>query len=310
MNLPKPRGHQKPAYVFLLGALCSRLPASPLEQGTLFCQPKSAIPWVSRSAFNLSLLHPEPARGLRLVAAISKSAIWLQVLIWPAGSLPATPSAFPQTLRLPFKPCFLPKTIYWRTAISCTGHINKPWKPFSVSGFSRHSGKFFPALDNHMNSGMIESCGQAKNSCMQAKGEKHPPPWRPAAAAGRWCPERREALGHKDLSVFWGFWSRWWLHQSLQTCHHFLLLKQMIKGNLPIHILHPQWLVCCYSERWLPLLPCPQGRGESALLFTAGRKFLFPWEVERRCWRGGYWGAGDSPPAMSWFQSFSIGWRS
>lgn len=123
--------------------------------------------------------------------------IWLEVLIWLAGSLPTTPSAFPQTLRLPFKPRFLPKTIYWRTAISCTGHINKPWKPFSVSGFSRHSGKFFPALDNHMNSGMIESCGQAENSCIQAKGEPCPstPPQRPAAANREMVPWEKGGIG-------------------------------------------------------------------------------------------------------------------
>ena len=105
------RGHRNPAACLLWAHMLSAAGFSS-ETRSSFLPTEIGRPLGLSSAFNIGLLHPEPARGLRLVAAISKSGIWLQVLICPAGSLPATPSAFPQTLRLPFKPCFLPKTIY------------------------------------------------------------------------------------------------------------------------------------------------------------------------------------------------------
>lgn len=71
-----------------------RLPASPLEQGALCCQPKPTLPWVHGSALRLGLSHPEPARSLGLVAAISKAGIWLRF-----SSDGQTPSQQP---RVPF----------------------------------------------------------------------------------------------------------------------------------------------------------------------------------------------------------------
>lgn len=155
-----------------------------------------------------------------------------------------------------------------------------------------------------MSSGMVECSGQAKNSCMQAKGKTHPHP-----TQGRKPPQG-------DATGGWGWgWSRHKDHGA-----YIFTLPEGDGQPLPIpanspsfrapswkmngpgkfahpNTVSPVTLVCFCPERWL-LLPSLQWGGESALLFTASRKFLFLEKLDTM-WEGQTMGSCGSLAARS-----------
>lgn len=142
-----------------------------------------------------------------------------------------------------------------------------------------------------MNSGVVEFCGQAKNSCVQAEGEKHSSlPPRPLWAGP---PQQGDAAGRRGRGLAQGPQCIFALpgvdrqpctphthhHPGLTFFFFFLTTDQGLSAHP--NLTYPVGDV--FQRGTATSFPHPHlregwagGWGESTLLVTAGRKFFFP----------------------------------